>query len=227
MWEAKLKTAVGRDAYIIKKTLIELRKDQYVIKAAYQKPISFNKITKTNNIPQLPEEEIIVDETTGDITTKGVSFLNPKVCSVFLCNYAKIKEDSWGNFTHDLWCLQYDFDVLCDKALTAYPIYEKIVTYKIDGKSNAEIQNLLNIDFGKTYSIEYISNLWRKKIPEIIANQAQEDYLLSYFTHTKQGKFKLCRRCGQIKLALPRYFSRNTSSKDGLYSICKECRSKS
>lgn len=31
-WEEKLKTATGRDAYIIKSTIIELRKDQYLIK---------------------------------------------------------------------------------------------------------------------------------------------------------------------------------------------------
>ena len=224
-WEARLKTAQGREAYIIKKTLIELRKDQYVIKNAYRKPISFNKITKTNNLPSLPEEEIIVDEATGECQVKGVSFLNPKVCSAFLCNYSKIKEDSWGNFTHDLWYLSYDFDVLCDKALRPYPIYDKIVMYKTAGLSNLEIQKRLNEEFGRTYSVEYISNLWRKKIPEIIADKAEEDYLLSYFTYVKPGKFKFCRRCGQTKLALPRYFSKNTASKDGLYSICKECRS--
>ena len=38
-WEQKLKTATGRDAYIIKSTIIELRKDQYLIKAAFRKPI--------------------------------------------------------------------------------------------------------------------------------------------------------------------------------------------
>jgi len=147
-----------------------LRKDQYIIKTAYRKPISFNKISKTNNLPALPEEEITLNEITGEIQTKGVSFLNPQVCSAFLCNYAKIKEDSWGNFTHDLWCLAYDFDMLCDKALKNYPIYEAIVTYKVEGKTNAEIQELLLTEFNKTYSIEYISNLWRKKIPELIAD---------------------------------------------------------
>lgn len=39
MWETKAKTAVGRDAYIIKQTLIDLRKDQYIIKNAYRRPI--------------------------------------------------------------------------------------------------------------------------------------------------------------------------------------------
>jgi hypothetical protein len=38
-WEDKFKTAEGRDKYIIKKAIIDLRKDQYVIKEAYRKPV--------------------------------------------------------------------------------------------------------------------------------------------------------------------------------------------
>lgn len=226
-WEERLKTAQGREAFIIKKTLIELRKDQYVIKNAYRKPISFNKISKTNNLPSLPEEQVTIDPNTGAIAVSGVSFLDPKVCSAFLCHYSKIKEDSWGNFEHDLWALQYDFDMLCDKALTPHPLYEEVVIQKTKGTSNIEIQQILQEKFGKTYSVEYISSLWRKKIPELIADCAQEDYIQSYFTFETKGNYKFCRRCGQVKLALPRYFSKNTSSKDGYYSICKSCRSKS
>ena len=34
-WEEKLKTVQGRDAFVIKKAIIELRKDQYLIKNSY------------------------------------------------------------------------------------------------------------------------------------------------------------------------------------------------
>jgi len=43
--------------------------------------------------------------------------------------------------------------------------------YKIDGKSNLEIQNLLYNTYGITHSVEYISSLWRKKIPKLIAEE--------------------------------------------------------
>ena len=223
-WEERLQTASGKEAYIIKKTLIDLRKDQYVIKNAYRKPISFNKISKTNNLPNLPEEKIVVDEATGEIAVSGVSFLDPQVCFAFLANYSKIKEDTWGNFSHDLWALQYDFDMLCYKVLETYPVYDEIVIQKTAGKSNAEIETILAEKFGVAYDATYISHLWRKKIPEILADYAQEQYLDSYFAFESKGKYKHCRRCGKTKLALPRYFSKNTASKDGLYSICKECR---
>jgi hypothetical protein len=39
IWETKLKSAEGRDAFVIKKALIELRKDQYLIKNAYRCPV--------------------------------------------------------------------------------------------------------------------------------------------------------------------------------------------
>jgi hypothetical protein len=38
-WEELFKTATGRDKYIIKKAIIDLRKDQYAIKEAYRKPV--------------------------------------------------------------------------------------------------------------------------------------------------------------------------------------------
>ena len=44
-----------------------------------------------------------------------------------------------------------------------------ILVYKIDGKPNLEIQNLLEEEFGIRHSIEYISSLWRNKIPKLIA----------------------------------------------------------
>ena len=42
IWEKRLKKAEGRNAFLIKKALIEMRKDQYIIKEAYRKPIRFN-----------------------------------------------------------------------------------------------------------------------------------------------------------------------------------------
>ena len=46
-WEAKLKVAEGKDRFIIKKALIEMRKDKYIIKNFYRKTITLNKITKS------------------------------------------------------------------------------------------------------------------------------------------------------------------------------------
>jgi len=137
IWEEKLKTATGKDAFIIKKTLIELRKDQYVIKNAYRRPITLTKITHTRNALNLDGEEWIDED--GTIQTKGVSLLNPEVCSAILCNYSKLKEDSYSNFESNTWYIIHDFENICDKALAPYPLYMRLVECKIDGMQNIDI----------------------------------------------------------------------------------------
>lgn len=224
MWEEKAKTASGRDAYIIKSTLIDLRKDQYIIKNAYRRPITLTKITHSKNV--LPLDETVTINEDGTVTASGFSLLDPAVCSAILCNYSRLKQDSWGYFENDMWYLVYDFEKTCDKALENYPLYKRIVECKIDGMQNIDIQLILQQEFGIKHSVEYISSLWRKKIPSLIASQAEDDYLNWYYTQVEYGKYKRCSRCGEIKLANNRYFSKNKTSRDGFYSICKCCRNK-
>lgn len=223
VWEAKLKVTEGKDAFVIKKALIEMRKDQYVIKNAYRRPIVPNKLTRSTHVTILPDETSSFDEE-GYPIPKGVSLLNPVVCSAILCNYSKLKEDSFDRFEGDLYYLMLAFDEIADKALKEYPLYEKIVECKIDGLQNTQIQEILQVEFGIKHSLEYISSLWRKKIPKLIASQAEDEYLYWYYLNIEKGKYKKCSRCGQIKLAHNKYFSKNKTSRDGFYSICKKCR---
>ena len=223
VWEAKLKVTEGKDAFVIKKALIEMRKDQYVIKNAYRRPIVPNKLTRSTHVIMLPDETSSFDEE-GYPIPKGVSLLNPVVCSAILCNYSRLKEDSYDRFEGDLYYLMLAFDEISDKALKEYPLYEKIVECKVDGLQNTQIQEILQVEFGIKHSLEYISSLWRKKIPKLIASQAEDEYLYWYYLNIEKGKYKKCSRCGQIKLAHNKYFSKNKTSRDGYYSICKKCR---
>jgi hypothetical protein len=119
-----------------------------------------------------------------------------------------------------------DFDDVLGRALEPYPLYRKLVEMKIDGYQNIEIQEELEKEFGIRHSVEYISSLWRKKIPKLIASTAEDQWLDEYYLSQEKGKYKKCSRCGQIKLAHNKYFSKNKTSKDGFYSICKDCRNK-
>ena len=223
VWEAKLKVTERKDAFVIKKALIEMRKDQYVIKNAYRRPIVPNKLTRSTHVTILPDETSSFDEE-GYPIPKGVSLLNPVVCSAILCNYSRLKEDSFDRFEGDLYYLMLAFDEIADKALKEYPLYEKIVECKVDGLQNTQIQEILQMEFGIKHSLEYISSLWRKKIPKLIASQAEDEYLYWYYLNIEKGKYKKCSRCGQVKLAHNKYFSKNKTSRDGFYSICKKCR---
>ena len=223
-WEIALKSASGRPAYTIKKALIEMRKDQYVIKQAYQKPIILTKITHNSNNYIKLEDKSFMDEC-GNVHIDGISLMDPKVVSAVLCNYSRLKQESQGHSEGDSLYLIQHFEEVCDKALEDFPLYMKIVECKIDGLQNTEIQNILYEQFGIKHSLEYISSLWRNKIPKLIAQTAKEDFI-TWGYNKKDLPMKKCSKCGQLKPAHNDFFSKNKTSKDSFYSICKKCRNK-
>ena len=54
-----------------------------------------------------------------------------------------------------------DLDNLVEDTLNneKYQLYYKLLIYKIDGKQNIEIQELLEREFGITHSVEYLSSI--------------------------------------------------------------------
>lgn len=218
------KTATGKRKFLLKKQLIEMHQEQYTIKAAYKQtvmtPNAIKSITKTDL-----SEHITIDDNGEPVSDGLLSFFNHYHVSALLCNYSALKEDAWGKFDSDSWYMMQDLDDLVEKTLRDnYPLYYKLLIYKIDGKQNIEIQELLDKEFGIKYSVEYLSSLWRNKIPKLLSEQAKEDYLIWHYTYIEKGQWKRCSRCGQMKLANNKFFSKNSTSKDGWYSICKCCR---
>ena len=76
LWQEKAKTATGKDIYTIKKAIIELRKDQYLIKDAYKVPILFKNITRSRNFIALEDKTCAFDEN-GYPIPQGISLLDP------------------------------------------------------------------------------------------------------------------------------------------------------
>lgn len=218
------KAATGKRRFLLRKQLIELRQNQYIIKNSYKRPIYFMNATKSINTMKFEENISISDN--GVAEDAGlISLFDPAHISTLLCSYTKIKESSWGDFSSDSYYLMYDLDNLVESTLKEdYPLYYDIVIHKIDGKKNIEIQELLQEKYGTTHSVEYISSLWRKKIPKLLAEKEQENYLEWYYTYKEKGTWKRCSKCGEYKLANNKFFSKNGASKDGFYSICKSCR---
>jgi hypothetical protein len=222
--EKQMKAATGKKKFLLKKQLIEMRQDQYVIKGSYRQPMYMMNVTKSFSRLSL-DEKITINENGEPVSNGVVTLLNPTHVSALLCNYAQLKEDSYGKFWSDSYYLMEDLDNLVEKTLRdKYPLYYDLLIYKIDGRQNSEIQELLYEKHGIKHSVEYISSLWRNKIPKLIAAQAQEDYLMWYYTTQEYGTWKKCSRCGEYKLANNKFFSKNKTSKDHFYSICKCCR---
>jgi hypothetical protein len=137
MWENRLKTASGREAFIIKSTIIELRKDQYILKDSYRQPVVPKNLTRSKHYIELDSDFSFDDN--GYIVPEGVSLCNPKVVSAILCNYTLLKQDSWGEFEKDLWYLMKEFDEVLEDALEDYPLYDRICEYKVEGLQNLDI----------------------------------------------------------------------------------------
>ena len=224
--EAKQRAARGKQKFLLTKQLIEMRQDQYVLKTVYNPPITMMKVTKSVNQIDL-NENITIDENGEPVSNGLISFFEPEYICCILCNYSKLKESCWGHFDSDWWYFMEDFDNLSKRALKEeYPILYDIMIYKIDGLQNKDIAAQLKQDYGITYSIEYLSAVWRKKIPKIIADKAKEQWVVWHYTFEEKGHWKKCSRCHEIKLAHPYFFTKNKTAKDGWYSMCKCCRNK-
>lgn len=222
--EEEFKTATGRKKYALKVQLIQMHQDQYALKSIFKPTINCFSVTKTASKIDL-SETITIDED-GNVSSNGIiNLFEPKQIMLLLCNYSNLKEHVYAQFTSDMYYLMMDLEKLIDEVIKEkYPILFEILVAKIDGLKNTDIQSLIKEKYNVTYSQEYISHLWRQKIPMLLADAASERYLIWYYTTKEKGKWKKCNRCGQKKLACSRFFSKNKSAKDGFYSICKECR---
>jgi hypothetical protein len=218
------KVATGKRKFLLKKQIIEMCQQQYAIKSEYKSPI-YSSNTIKGFVKSDLNDKISIN-TNGEPQNDGaVSFFNPKHLSALLCNYSALKEEAYGNFINDAYYMMEDLDNLIEETLKDnYPLYYDLLIYKIDGRQNVEIQLLIESKYGIKHSVEYISSLWRNKIPKLLAEQAKKDYLMHYYTNIEYGKWKKCSKCGEIKLAHNYFFSINKTSKDGYYSICKACR---
>ena len=224
--EIRQRAARGKQKFLLTKQLIEMRQDQYVLKSAYKPPVAMMKVTKSVNQIDL-DEHIVIDENGDPVSDCLVSLFDPHHVCCLLCNYSKLKEDCWGHFDSDWWYLMEDFDNLSERALKEdYPILYDIMIYKIDGLQNKDIAARIKQDYDVSYSVEYLSAVWRKKIPKIITDKAKEEWIVWHYTYEEKGKWKRCSRCHEIKLAHPYFFTRNKTAKDGWYSMCKCCRNK-
>lgn len=101
-------------------------------------------------------------------------------------------------------------------------VQQKILDLKMKKVKNQDIADMVNKEFGKSYTANYISTIFRQKIIKQINEAAayHEQIVQNLFF---SEEFKKCSTCGRTLLKSPRNFVRKSRSKDGYANKCKCC----
>lgn len=101
-------------------------------------------------------------------------------------------------------------------------LQQEILDLKMKKVKNEDIAQYVNKKYGKTYTPNYISTIFRQRIiPKINEAAAYHEKLVSNVFFEEE--FKTCPGCGETMLKCPENFTRKSRSKDGYTSRCKKC----
>ena len=222
--------ATPANKFALKKQIIETWQQIYILKASYKNAPSRTKSGNQLKIIahlNLPEDITINPRTQLPESNSKITLLNPAHISFLLCYYSQLKQECEDDLQCDMHFLLLDLENLITKTfLPSNPKLYDLIVWKIDGLSNIEIQEKMEEKYHENHSEQYYSTLWRKRIPKMIAEQMQKEWLIWYYTNIEYGSWKKCSKCGDYKLAHPLFFARNPGSSSGYYSICKDCKNK-
>ena len=99
---------------------------------------------------------------------------------------------------------------------------QEILDLKINKQKNQDIADVINKKYGKSYTANYISTIFRQKIiPRI--NETAQFHALIIENMCFEENFKKCNGCGKILLVDAENFVRKSRSKDGFSTKCKKC----
>lgn len=84
--------ASGKQRYALKKQIIEMRQDQYILKNSHRSPVSSSAVSHA--VPKTAlTDKIYFDEDDLPQNAGLLSMFNPKHISALLCNYSGIKQE--------------------------------------------------------------------------------------------------------------------------------------
>lgn len=101
-------------------------------------------------------------------------------------------------------------------------VQREILDLKIKKEKNQDIAFYINKKYGKTYTVNYISTIFRQKIIPAI-NEAADYHRQIIRSLPFEEEFKVCTKCGRRLLRDPINFVRKSRAKDGLSNHCKAC----
>lgn len=209
--------------YFLREWMIDLRREQFLLKDSYR-PV----VGTTGGFPSHVDKPDYLGMCIGphilcDIDTK-VDFGNWRHIHAMLKYYNGMVPKIEDNIHHPWWDPYMFLDELMRRVRLS-PEHRLILEEKIDHVSNEDIVKHLEEMGGKTYSINYISTIWKQHITKQLVKQA---YLWwEERTHQPDGtlenmtKWRICPQCGRQLYAHDLNFGRY---QDGSWKeICKDC----
>lgn len=101
------------------------------------------------------------------------------------------------------------------------PLHKDLLRWKIEKKSNNEIQDLIKEKYNHSYQINYISTLYCKTLKAIAETAAFHKEVCENLFFPEN--FKKCKDCGRSLLLTNRDWVRRARSRDGFSPRCKHC----
>lgn len=209
--------------YFLREWMIDLRREQFLLKDSYR-PV----VGTTGGFPSHVDKPDYLGMCIGphvlcDIDTK-VDFGNWRHIHAMLKYYNGMVPKIENNIHHPWWDPYMFLDELMRRVRLS-PEHRLILEEKIDHVSNEDIVKHLEEMGGKTYSINYISTIWKQHITKQLVKQA---YLWwEERTHQPDGtlenmtKWRICPQCGRQLYAHDLNFGKY---QDGSWKeICKDC----
>ena len=104
-------------------------------------------------------------------------------------------------------------------------VQREILKLKEQKIKNADIASYINKEYGKSYTANYISTIFKQKVISRI-NEAAELHKDTIENCFFEENFKVCNDCGKILLLDSRNWVKKARSKDGFQNRCKRCEHK-
>lgn len=101
-------------------------------------------------------------------------------------------------------------------------VQREILDFKIKGVQNQQIAAVINSKYGKSYTVNYISTIFRQKILPAIIEGAQYHLRICENLFFPE-EFKECNTCRRLLLRDSYNFVRKGRAKDGFTNRCKRC----
>ena len=228
--------------YYLRHLIIDLRKEQYVLKAAYR-PVMHSTVsidTSPHEIDWFADSGyaveplmVSVDNTEylgrddwhwRTVAEHTVNLSDPSHIYHILDNYSALRHQVYDNPTSTTAFLLHAVEALVSKTKLT-PARFHILVRKVDHASNEVIAAELREKFGLDYAFNYISTIWTKEICGAIARTGEIDKD-EWQARNHPHKWKTCIRCHTHKLRDLRFFATKRNTYDGLNPICRDCAKK-